>query len=55
MEKYLHEHMGKKCKHKHKIGKVGETQFMDVNKEYDFDVYKMDPSVNVMTKTKTNF
>jgi len=45
MEKY------KKTKQKEKLG---ETEFL-TKKEVDFGIYKMDPSVNVLTKTKTNF
>ena len=44
----------RKCnKNKHK-GKYGKSEYL-VKKDYDFGIYKMDPSVNVLTKTKTNF
>jgi len=67
METYMHKgkHKGKckfcgkmhsgKCpldkyqKHKYHEGKFYST------KEYNFGIYKMDPSVDVMTKTKTSF
>ena len=45
--------------HKHKVknccGDMKEVKFYDANKKYDFDVKKMDPSVDVMTKTKVDF
>jgi hypothetical protein len=45
--------MKKQTKNKEK-SKLGETQFL-VQKDYNFGIYKMDPSVNVLTKTKTDF
>ena len=48
--KHKHKHMGKSC-----CGEAHETQFYDGKKQYNFGIYKMDPSVDVMTKTKTSF
>lgn len=50
-----HKTFGKgKCS-AHVCGKAAkETKFV-VDKKYNFDVYKMDPSVNVLTKTKVDF
>jgi hypothetical protein len=36
---------------KFKKSKIGETQFMAI-KDYDFGIYKMDPSVDVLNKFK---
>jgi len=45
-----HKHKGKSC-----CGEAHETKFYNPKKDYNFGIYKMDPSVNVMTKTKTDF
>ena len=50
MHKHKHKHMAKSC-----CGEAHETKFYDDKKQYNFGIYKMDPSVNVMTKTKTSF
>jgi hypothetical protein len=44
-----------KSKAKSCCGEAHETKFYNAKKDYNFGIYKMDPSVDVLTKTKTNF